>query len=97
MSGHILATFDPILQASTDVNDSVGKVDTTLDDLRSYLAPIMESWQGDAQLTYHELQNRWNEAAGGLRDVLQQISRHLGTTYEQYRSVEGAATRTWLA
>jgi 6 kDa early secretory antigenic target len=94
MSG-ITVTFATISQAQADVANTVNRIDGQLNDLRSYLAPMIGAWEGGASSDYQVLQKRWDSAAADLNTVLGQISRLLGTSHDGYRQTESANAGVW--
>lgn len=96
MSG-IVVTFGTIMQAQSDVANTVAKIDSQLNDLRSFLAPMVSTWQGGAATDYQQLQRKWDAAAGDMNMVLGQISQMLGSTHDSYRETESRNAATWTA
>ncbi len=87
MSG-ITVTFGTIQQAQGDVAATVSRVDGQLNDLKSFLAPLISGWEGSASSDYQTLQKRWDTAATDLNQVLQRISQMLGETHDNYQAAE---------
>ncbi len=94
MSG-ITVTFATIQQAQGDVASTVSRVDGQLNDLKSYLSPLVAGWEGSASTDYQTLQKRWDSAATDLNQVLQQISQMLGQTHDSYQQTESANRGIW--
>jgi 6 kDa early secretory antigenic target len=94
MSG-ITVTFATIQQAQGDVAATVNRVDGQLNDLKSYLAPLVASWEGSASTDYQTLQRRWDSASSDLNRVLAQISQMLGQTHDTYQQTESANRGIW--
>jgi WXG100 family type VII secretion target len=91
----ITVTFGTISQAQGDVSSTVSRIDSQLNDLRQFLAPLVASWEGGASADYQVLQKRWDGAAGDLNGVLANISQLLGQAHDGYRSTEMANTAVW--
>jgi 6 kDa early secretory antigenic target len=91
----IAVTFGTIQQAQGDVANTVGRIDLQLGDLRSFLAPMVGTWEGGAAADYQVLQKRWDTAADDLNKVLSQISRLLGMSHDSYSSTETANANAW--
>lgn len=92
----ITVTFGTISQAQADVANTVGRIDQQLNDLRSFLAPMVAVWEGGASSDYQALQRRWDTSAADLNEVLAQISQLLGMTHDSYHSTEAANANAWL-
>ena len=91
----VLVTFDAIAQAQTDVTTTVASIDQQLADLKSYLAPIVASWKGQAFDQYQSLQQQWDNALTDLNTVLGQIGSALGEAHVNYLSTEQANASVW--
>jgi WXG100 family type VII secretion target len=66
--------------------------------LAQQLAPLQETWMGQAASYYEPLQQEWNVAAAGLfgpDGVLGQISAAMGVTWNNYSESEDANAATW--
>lgn len=93
----INVAFGTVSQAQADVMNTVSRVDGQLDELRSYLAPLVSTWAGGASSDYQALQKRWDTAAGDLNAVLAQVGQLLGRAHDSYRDTEMANVRAWSA
>jgi 6 kDa early secretory antigenic target len=94
MSG-ITVTFGSIQQAQGDVAATVSRVDGQLNDLKSFLAPLISSWEGSASSNYQALQKKWDTSATAMNTVLQQISQMLGQVHDSYQQTESANRGMW--
>jgi WXG100 family type VII secretion target len=93
--GHMLVTFSAIENAAGDNDITAGNIDSQLADLRSYLAPLVASWEGSAAEGYQALQAKWDAAVDDLNAVLRQIAMNLRTAQDNYQSGEQANSATW--
>jgi 6 kDa early secretory antigenic target len=91
----ITVTFGTIQQAQGDVSTTVSRVESQLNDLKSYLAPMVSTWEGSAATEYQGLQKKWDTSASDLNTVLQQISQMLGSTHESYQQTETSNRGIW--
>lgn len=94
-SGEMLVTFETIAQASQNVQRTYQSLTQKLDDLHSYLAPLVSSWQGAAAEQYQQQQQKWTQAQQDLGNVLQAIGRVLEQTHDSYQQTEQANTSSW--
>jgi 6 kDa early secretory antigenic target len=94
MSG-ITVTFGTIQQAQGDVAATVSRVDGQLNDLKSFLAPLVASWEGSASSNYQTLQKKWDTSATELNQALQSISQMLGQTHDTYQQTESSNRGIW--
>lgn len=94
-SGQVLVTFETIAQASQNVQRTYQSLTQKLDDLHSFLAPLVAEWTGSASEQYQQKQQQWNQAQQDLGQVLQAIGRVLEETHSSYQSTEQANTQAW--
>ena len=92
---NILVTFGSIDTAAADADAIAGRIDATLDQLKAYLAPMMDVWSGAASTDYQALQARWDTSAADLNLVLHQIAIALRTANENYTGTESKAATMW--
>lgn len=93
--GHILVTFESVQGAQSDTAATYAAMNNELSDLRSYLAPLVSSWTGQASQSYQALQKQWDTAAADLNSVLNTISAALGTAHQNYTGAENANAAMW--
>lgn len=86
--GQIEALVGQVTQASTALR-------TTLDDLRSYLTPLVDEWEGDAAIAYQAHQNDWDQAAAALQQMLAEISRAAGAGNQGMADADRRAAQGW--
>ena len=94
-TGHLLVNFGTVEQASESCTATANQLNGTLDDLRSYLAPLKSQWDGDAAGSYDALQAKWDQACAGLNAVLAQIGTAVLTAHDNYRSAETTNSSIW--
>ena len=94
-SGQVLVTFETIAQASQNVQRTYQSLTQKLDDLHSYLAPLVSQWTGSAAEQYQQKQQQWTQAQQDLGTVLQTIGRVLEETHGSYQQTEQANTQQW--
>ena len=93
--GSILVTFSALSTASADCGSTAGQMNQQLDDLKSYLAPLVSTWTGEAAEQYRNLEAQWERSAADLTAVLNQIQKALDAAHQNYVSAEQAATKLW--
>ena len=93
--GHMLVTFAAVENAAADTDTVAGHIDQQLDDLKTYLAPLVASWVGEASTDYQALQSRWDSGAADLNHVLREIASILRTAHANYTRAESANASIW--
>ena len=93
--GRVLVTFGAVETAAADTDIVANHIDRQLDDLRSYLAPLVASWSGQASADYQALQSKWDASAADLNQVLRDIAGALRTAHGNYAQAESANASIW--
>ncbi|HEY0638411.1 MAG TPA: WXG100 family type VII secretion target [Pseudonocardiaceae bacterium] len=88
MSGEIKVTFGELASAQGNISSTVNHVNQQLADLKSFLAPMVSTWDGAAAETYNQLQRQWDTSAEELNRVLAQIATAVGTANDAYQQAE---------
>jgi WXG100 family type VII secretion target len=93
--GHILVTFGAINEAAMDTDGVASQIAQQLSDLKSYLAPLVATWSGQASTEYQALQSKWDASADDLNQVLRQMSQALRTAGDNYANTERKNSSIW--
>ena len=88
----IKVTFGALEAAGGNIQGSAAKVQGSLDDLKRYLQPLVNTWTGAAHEQYMQLQAKWDSAASDLQQVLHSIGVAVHSANEAYRQGESANT-----
>lgn len=78
----ILVTFDAMEAGASHLEAVAGQIEQQLNYLKSYLAPLVASWTGQASTEYQALQQKWDASAAQLNQILRQIAATLRTADE---------------
>ncbi|WP_354640491.1 WXG100 family type VII secretion target [Kitasatospora camelliae] len=95
MSGHILVNFQTIQQASADVRQTSGRIQSQLDELKAGVQRIAADWEGAAQQGYQARQQEWDNKAADLKQVLDQIASALDNAAQSYQATESKNSQIW--
>jgi early secretory antigenic target protein ESAT-6 len=93
--GHIVVTFGAINEAAMDTDSVATQIAQQLSDLKTYLAPLVASWSGNAAGEYQALQAKWDGSASDLNQVLRQMAQALRTAADNYQSTERKNSSIW--
>ena len=88
MSDQIKVTFGQLQATQEHTQQTVASMNSQLQDLKSFLAPLVSTWSGSAAENYNAKQAQWDNAARDLNEVLAAIGRALGSVNEGYQSTE---------
>ena len=95
MSGMIKYNFGMIEGARADIQNSSNNINTKLADLKSFLAPLVASWDGAAAEAYQAAQAKWDSAATDLNQVLAAIGTAVGAGNEGMQATERSSASSW--
>ncbi|GGM60630.1 hypothetical protein GCM10011608_52150 [Micromonospora sonchi] len=76
--------------AADACSSSVRNLTSELDGLKSGIAPLLATWDGDAREAYFQRQNEWESAANDLRDLLSRIEKALRESAAKMQAREAA-------
>lgn len=93
--GHMLVTFGAVEQAASDTDSVAAQISQELQDLRTYLQPLVSTWEGTASGDWQSLQNRWNSSADDLNSILKQIASNLRIAASNYVNTENTNASIW--
>ncbi len=91
----MLVTFGAVENAAADTDTVAGHMNQQLDDLKTYLSPLVASWTGKASTDYQALQSKWDASAADLNVVLREIANALRTAHANYSQAESANAAIW--
>ena len=94
-SGQITYNHGPIESLVGQVGSASTALRTTLDDLKSYLAPLVAEWEGDAAVAYQAHQSDWDQAAAALQAMLAEISRAASHGNQGMAAADRRAAQGW--
>lgn len=93
--GQIQVQFGAIATAVSDTNTTAQQMNQQLDELKTYLGPLVSTWTGQAAADYQVLQNKWHTSAAHLTGILQQISTTLQNSHDNYQTAEQSNSHIW--
>lgn len=93
--GQVLVTFETIAQASQNVQRTYSNLTQKLEDLHSFLAPMVAEWTGEAAEQYGQKQQQWTQAQQDLGQILQSIGKVLEASHEGYQQTEHTNMQSW--
>lgn len=91
----MVVTFGAINEAAMDTDSIATQISQQLEELKSYLSPLIASWSGEAAGDFQALQAKWDNSANDLNLVLRQVSQALRSAGEQYQATENANSSLW--
>lgn len=81
--------YETLFHAADECGNTSQRLTQTSDQLKSDLGPLVNTWGGEAQANYLQLQQQWDEAHANLNQVLAQIGTTLEQIGQSYREMEG--------
>ena len=87
--------FGMIAQTADDINQTRGRINGNLEDLKQQLQPLVTDWEGASSEAYQQAQLRWDRAAAELNEVLGQISVTVRQANDRMSQINTSAARSW--
>ena len=94
-TGSVMVTFATIAEAAQNTQRTYQSLEQKLNDLHSFLQPMVSTWSGAAAEQYQQKQQAWTQAQNDLGNVLQAIGRVLDETEQAYRTTESSNAQSW--
>jgi early secretory antigenic target protein ESAT-6 len=91
--GLLLVNFAALQQAGADIAKGISALQNQLDQLERDAAPLVQTWEGEAQQAYQARQAKWRAASQDLTQILQNIKGAVDHSAEEYLSTEKQATQ----
>jgi len=91
----IQVTFGSLEAAAGNLGNQAHKVQASLEDLKSFLAPLVSNWSGAASEQYQQHQQRWDQAATDIQQVLAAIGTAVQNAAQDYQQGEQVNTARW--
>ncbi|WP_341718048.1 WXG100 family type VII secretion target [Micromonospora sp. FIMYZ51] len=82
--------FAALNAAADNCGGAVRNMTSELEGLKSGIAPMLATWDGDAREAYFRRQTEWESAANDLRDLLGRIERALRESAATMQAREAA-------
>lgn len=86
--GVLVVQFPALQQASADIQKAINTLDSQLDQLESDAAPLVSTWEGEAQQAYQVRQAKWRQSQQELSNMLRDIKMALDESAQDYLSTE---------
>lgn len=87
--------FGAINGAAADIHSTSGRINGLLGDLKSAIAPMAATWEGESAVAYQAAQDKWDKAADELNIVLATIANTVDQSNERMSDVNRRAAASW--
>ncbi|PRX43979.1 WXG100 family type VII secretion target [Prauserella shujinwangii] len=88
MPSGIVVDYATINTAAEDCKRTGSELDALFEDLKSRLAPLTDSWSGEAMEAWMNVQNEWNQSLDEMKQVLAQIATALPQIADGYQATD---------
>lgn len=92
MPDGIVVDYQTINTAAEDCNKTGGELGSLFEDLKSKLNPLINTWEGEAQAAYLDLQVKWDQSFEDMKQLLAQIGAVLPQIADGYQGTEKGVT-----
>jgi WXG100 family type VII secretion target len=88
--------FDEIeFTVRQDIHQTSARLNGLLEDLRSHIAPLEQTWTREAAEAYRVEQTRWNHAARSLNDILFALGNAVRDGSDDVADADRRAAAAW--
>ncbi|RIX36850.1 WXG100 family type VII secretion target [Corynebacterium falsenii] len=87
--------FASINQAADDINRTSASIDQLLGDLKRDLQPMVSEWEGSSADSYRAAQQKWDNAAQEINEILAQISVTVRQANDRMSEINTNAANSW--
>jgi 6 kDa early secretory antigenic target len=95
MSDRMLVTFAELANAAQTIQQTSNSLNQKLEDLKTQLKPIVDSWQGTAAQNYQVQQSKWDQSQTDLNQVLHAIGAAVESAHDAYSTTEAQNAQAW--
>lgn len=88
MSDLLRVDFAALQNAAGSIQAAIGKIEGQLSDLEAAARPLVDTWDGDAKLSYQMRQDKWRQAANDLTAILRDIKGSVDESCASYQATE---------
>ncbi|MFD9734008.1 WXG100 family type VII secretion target [Umezawaea sp. NPDC059074] len=92
---HIAVDFAQLEGLAGDISSQASTLESTLEDLKGRIAPVVAQWDGSGGAAYAAAQKKWDDAALDLQQVLAQIATAVRAAGEAFQQGEQQNTARW--
>jgi len=78
-----------------DIHTTSARLNTALDELKAQIAPLQQIWTREAAEAYRVEQQRWEQAAGALNEILFSLGNAVRDGSEDVAATDRRAARAW--
>lgn len=87
--------FGAIEGAASDIRSTSARIGNQLSDLKSQLAPMVSTWEGEASVAYQEAQEKWDRSAAELNTILDSIARTVADGNSRMNDINRQSANSW--
>jgi 6 kDa early secretory antigenic target len=91
----ITVDFSQLEGLAGDISSQASTLESTLEALKSRIAPVVAQWDGESGAAYTAAQKNWDDAALDLQQVLAQIATAVRAASEAFQAGEKQNTGRW--
>ncbi|PXY32216.1 WXG100 family type VII secretion target [Prauserella muralis] len=88
MPDGIKVDYATIHTAAEDCDRTGAELDALFEELKGRLAPLVDSWTGEAMEAWNNVQLEWNQSLDELKQVLAQIGTALPQIADGYQATD---------
>jgi 6 kDa early secretory antigenic target len=91
----IKVDFGSLSGLADDISSQAATLSSTLDSLKQRLAPAIAQWEGSSGGAYQASQQKWDQSAEDLQNVLAQIGTAVRAANDSFQQGEQQNANRW--
>jgi early secretory antigenic target protein ESAT-6 len=93
--GEVRVDFGALGSGAAGIMSTYRSLQGTLENLESQLAPMVSTWNGQAQEAYLMQKRKWDDASAAMAAILQRMGQGVQQAHENYQSAETSNRGLW--
>jgi len=95
MGDEVHVKFESLNAGASGILSTHRALQGTLENLEAQLAPMVNSWTGNAREAYFQQKRKWEEASAAMATILQQMGQAVEQAHSNYTGAESTNTNIW--
>ncbi|AXB46857.1 WXG100 family type VII secretion target [Amycolatopsis albispora] len=84
----IVVNYETIRTAAEDCTKTGGELEQRFEDLKQQLAPLVDTWTGEAMEAWNQRQDEWNRSLEEMKSLLARIATALPQIADGYQDTD---------
>lgn len=87
----IAVRYSSLEEAASNIDRQAGRLRGDLEDIRQAVQRVSANWEGEAQTQYNTMQQKWNQKADHIHNILSDIANKVRRASGDYSATDKKA------